>query len=183
MVFTTLQNRVRHEKTCTDEVKISTKQIRLGDSELELEKLIRLGYLPESFKDYRQNLLGIFDIETLELKSEEQVSDWTCKEASHRIVSLAIASNVSGYSTKFLMRDSSDPQDEQNLINKFVDEIYLLYDLFLDQVPDPIKNAIAELEQDIEASKFGWFKTMLMNLHRFAKKYLQLGIYAFNGGF
>ena len=182
MIFKRPQERNRHDEKCTDEVQVSTKQIRLGDSELELEKLIRLGYLPKNFKNYRQDMLACFDIETLEEKVEEQVSDWTCKEANHRIVSLAIASNVPGYSTKFMMRRSSDPADEQNLINEFVDEIYELHEKYIAEIPAAIINAIAELERDIEDAKFGWFKTLLMKLYGFAKKYTQLCIYAFNGG-
>ena len=182
MIFSSAFNRSRHEDVCTDEVKVSTKQIRLGDNELELEKLIRLGYLPASFRNYRQHLLACFDIETLEEKVEEQVSDWTCKEAHCRIVSLALASNVPGYSTKFLMRKSSDPADEQKLIDEFVDELYDLHEQYLAEIPPAIKNAIAELEHDIENARFGWFKTLLMKLHSFAKKYTQLCIFAFNGG-
>ena len=182
MIFKRPQERNRHDEKCTDEVQVSTKQIRLGDSELELDKLIRLGYLPKTFKNYRQDMLACFDIETLEEKVEEQVSDWTCKEANHRIVSLAIASNVPGYSTQFFMRRSSNPADEQNLINQFVDEIYDLHERYIAELPTAITNAIAELERDIENAKFGWFKTLLMKLHGFAKKYTQLCIYAFNGG-
>ena len=107
---------------------IRSVQRALGNPETMIEKCIRLGFLPESLKAFRQKYLTCFDIECLEQKLDTStVYGNTTQEAKHNLVSLALASNIPGATDKFFVRESSAPEMEQLLIKKFVDEYFLVY--------------------------------------------------------
>ena len=113
-----------HVKICTSEQIVSTRQDVYGDPESELAKAIRLGYLPAEAISYRQKLISVFDIETIEaICMEKTVSKSTTQEAHHRIVSLGLGSNIPGMKDKFIMRESSHPDSELKLIREFLDEL------------------------------------------------------------
>ena len=182
MIFTRKRNKDQHEKRCNQEKTVKTRQKALGDNENELVKLVKSGYLPECFLNYRQKYLITFDIETLETPTDEAVSDFTVKEATHKLASLAVASNIPGAGTKFMQRESSAPIAEQMLIDAFVEELYRLYDLFMDALPKEIKESITRLESEIAELHFGHKKTKLQSMLKFLRQYTKLNIYAFNGG-
>ena len=161
MIFDLKRNREQHEKTCSVVKPVKTRQKALGDNENELIKLVKTGYLPEKFLNYRQKWFVVFDIETLETKTEEAVSDYTVKEATHKLASLAMGSNIPGSETKFMLRQSSEPIAEQMLIDNFVEELYKLYDLYMDNIPPEIQTTIDRLESEIAELNFGFKKTQL----------------------
>ena len=53
----------RHEKNCTDAKKVKTKQKLYGSRESIMDGIVNAGYLPESFRSYRNTTLATFDIE------------------------------------------------------------------------------------------------------------------------
>ena len=85
MIFSRRYDKERHEKCCNEEKTVKTRQKALGDNENELVKLVKSGYLPECFLNYRQKYLITFDIETLETPTDEAVSDFTVKDDSVEI--------------------------------------------------------------------------------------------------
>ena len=182
MIFEVKCNRDDHEKRCYLTQKITTKQKKIGDDQSEIQTLVKYGYLPESFLNFRQKYVTCFDIETLENPNLEQISDWTVREAHHKIVSVAISSNIPNCETKFILRQSSESISEQKLVDEFLDTLYQIHDAFLASLPPEIFDGIEKIENDLKNLKFGWLKTSLQKLLRFLKKYTLLKIYGFNSG-
>lgn len=58
----------RHQSICSREQKVKTKQIAYGDKRDELEQIIKYGYLPQKFENFRATQMAVFDIECLESK-------------------------------------------------------------------------------------------------------------------
>ena len=58
----------RHQSSCANEQNVKTKQISYGDKKHELDQIIEMGYLPESFANFRATQMAVFDIECLESK-------------------------------------------------------------------------------------------------------------------
>ena len=172
----------RHVKSCEKGVKITTKQRILGDNEGLLEKTVRLGYLPSNFLNFRQKFFCVFDIETFETVRSEEISPLTTIEASHKLISLAVASNLPGYKDKFLCRESSNPESEQKLVDEFVVELEKLHALLLNNLPAEITNAVQKLDEEIQILRFGYDKTQLNSLKKFLEQYSVLQIYGFNAG-
>ena len=114
----------QHSKICTSDQVITTHQSVYGNPELELEKAIRLKYLPDIARSYRQKMISVFDIETFEDRNVDAAStNNTNLEANHRLVSIALGGNVPGSQNTFLIRESSAPESEQKLICSFIDEL------------------------------------------------------------
>ena len=171
MSFERLDKYKTHVKSCQKGVKITTKQRILGDNEGLLEKAVRRGYLPENFTNFRQKYICVFDIETFEAIRSEEISPLTTIEASHKLVSLAIASNLPGYKDKFLCRESSNPESEQKLVDTFVAELETLHALLVDNIPAEVTDAIRKLDEEIQVLRFGFEKTELAGLKKFLEQY------------
>ena len=182
MSFERLDKYKTHVESCEKGVKITTKQRILGDNEGFLEKTVRLGYLPNDFRNFRQKYFCVFDIETFETRRSEDISPLTTIEASHKLVSLAVASNLPGYKDTFLCRESSNPESEQKLVDEFVAELETLHALLLDNLPAEITDAIQKLDEEIQVLRFGFDKTQLASLKKFLEQYTVLQIYGFNAG-
>ena len=182
MSFERLDKYKTHVKSCEKGVKITTKQRVLGDNEGFLEKTVRLGYLPNNFQDFRQKFFCVFDIETFETVRAQEISPLTTIEASHKLVSVAIASNLPGYEDKFLCRESSHPESEQKLIDQFVAELERLHELLLENIPAEISDAVQKINEKIQVLRFGFEKTQLAGLKKFLEQYSILQIYGFNSG-
>ena len=146
--------------------------------------LVQRGYLPESFSNYRQNLHGVFDIETLEKKNERHSDDLiigTFEEAVLRPVSIGCSNNING-EDRFFLRRSSHPDDAPALVHEFLDYLFELVDEFHQALPVELDQAIEKLTAEIEIEKFSKAKTEKMGLLWTLKKYKTLAIYGFNSG-
>lgn len=170
-----------HLKRCHEGVKVTTKQRVFGQNKTHLERAVELGYLPEHLLGFRMKYICVFDIETAEISQKTQISEITSIEGRHRLLSLAVSTNLPKEDL-FLMRDSSDPQAEQDLIDKFVNHLENLHLLLADQIPHEFATAIGKLEAELETLRFGPKKVELNQLLKNLKQYYVLRIYAFNGG-
>ena len=182
MSFERLDNYKTHVKSCEKGTNVSTKQKILGDNESLLEKTVRLGVLPQKFRNFRQKFFCVFDIETFETLRSEEISPLTKIEGSHKLVSLAVASNLPGYKDKFFCRESSNSESEQKLIDRFVAELENLQALLLENLPVEIIEAVQKIEEKIQSMRFGFEKTELMSLKKFLEQYSVLQIFGFNSG-
>ena len=58
----------RHQSICSSDQNVKTKQIAYGDTRNELDQIIKHGYLPKHFENFRATQMAVFDIECLESK-------------------------------------------------------------------------------------------------------------------
>ena len=103
-------------------------------------------------------------------------------EKVQKLASLAVATNIPNISPKFFCRKSSDPKDEQVLVDQFIDHLNDIYNKYLELLPDFIETGIEKLESMLQVMKFSTRKTELTTLLTHLKSYRQLRIFAFNGG-
>ena len=146
--------------------------------------LIKRGYLPATFSNYRQKLHAAFDIETLEKRNERQNEDLvigTFEEAVLRPVSIGCSNNING-DDKFFLRQSSDPDDAPSLTHEFLDYLFKLVDEYHQALPVEISQAMQKLAAEIATEKFSKFKTEKMDLMWTLKQFRTLVIYGFNSG-
>ena len=168
------------------EVTTKSKQQMLGDSTSLLTKAVQRGYLPSSMINFRQTYLAVFDTETLEEKciTDEVVVNEraTTTEAVHRLVSIAISTNLPGQKDIYLVRQSSNPECERTLIKEFLDALEGLHSVYTDQLPKEINSAIQQIERDLLQETFSRDKTQLEAIKNYLYTYMKLPIYGFNAG-
>ena len=123
LTFTCKQNWEKHRKKCLE---LSTKQIickekAYGDDKNIAVEIVDDGFAPEEFKEYRDFYLGSFDIETLEEKTFLEVPEnGLVAEADLRLLSIALGSNIPGFTEKCWIRKSSQPEEARTIVEKFV---------------------------------------------------------------
>ena len=147
-------------------------------------ELVKRGYLPATFSNYRQKLHAAFDIETLEKRNERQNEDLvigTFEEAVLRPVSIGCSNNING-DDKFFLRRSSDPDDAPSLTHEFLDYLFELVDEYHQALPVEIRQAIQKLSAEIATEKFKKAKTEKMDLMKPLKQFKTLVTYGFNSG-
>ena len=136
------------------------------------------GILPVHFRNFRQKYLATFDLETLEQHPESFIEG---QQAVHKVASLAIATNLPDTKNRFFMRDSSDPEDGQKMVDEFLDTLFEWEQKYQEVIPDEIKEAYFSLA-DVEEDVFNVNRTQKQQLKRFLKNYLQFPCYGFNSG-
>ena len=174
----------RHERTCTKEKIIKTRQNIFGNPENMLEVGVRLGYLPPEAVKFRQKFLVTFDIECLETEYDgDRVGRATSIDKYQKLVSLAVGTNIPGIEPIFFCRKSSEPHTEQEVIDQFIGHLNMLHDLYLAELPNFIQTALDRLDEDTEkVGKFRKTTCQLYKLRTFLRKMLKLRIYGFNAG-
>ena len=172
-----------HETTfkahkCSDQTEIHSKSRSYGQPNNSLAMAIDHGILPVHFRDFRQKYLSTFDLETLEQDPESFVEG---QQAVHKVASIALASNLPGISDRFFIRDSSDPEDGQSMVDQFLDALFEMEQKYQEMIPDEIHQAFHSLA-DVEEDVFNVDRTQKQQLKRFLKNYLQFPCYGFNSG-
>ena len=84
-----------------------------------LKNAITSGLLPESFVNYRQMNIGVFDIETLEEEPPEEMD----VEGILRITSIGFASNLPACN-RFFIRKNSHPSSALMLLEEFLNHCF-----------------------------------------------------------
>ena len=160
---------------------MTTKQRVFGENKTDLEKLVEYGYLPAHLGNFRLKYITVFDIETAEVLGTQKISELTSIEARHRLLSLAVSTSLPS-EDRFFIRNSSEPQAEQDLIDSFVTHLADLHTILAAQIPNEFQIAIEKIEKELESLRFGPKKVELNRLLKSLKQYFVLRIYAFNGG-
>ena len=168
----------RHFKSCTDQTTINSKSRSYGQPSNNLQMAIDHGILPAHFRNFRQKYLATFDLETLEQHPESFIEG---QQAVHKVASIAIATNLPDTKNRFFMRDSSDPEDGQKMVDEFLDTLFEWEQKYQEAIPDEIKEAYFSLA-DVEEDVFNVNRTQKQQLKRFLKNYLQFPCYGFNSG-
>ena len=168
----------RHVKACTDQTTINSKCRSYGEPNNSLEMAIDHGILPAHFRNFRQKYLATFDLETLEQDPESFVEG---QQAVHKVASIALGSNLPGTTDRVFIRDSSEPEDGQKMVDDFLDALFELEQKYQEMIPDEIKEALHSLA-DVEENVFNVDRTQKQKLKRFLKNYHQLPVYGFNSG-
>ena len=172
-----------HQKQCDGKTRITSKQVAYGDPETLLEFGVRMNFLPEEARHFRQRYIVTFDIECLESDFEgDRIGLARYIEKRQKLISLAIGSNLPGTSPKFFCRRNSQPETEQEIIKEFLDHLDKLHELYMLQLPPYINQAIEDLESQVTEMKFCTEKSKLQVLLGYLKKYTKLRIYGFNAG-
>ena len=166
-----------HVKTCTDQSVVKSKRTTFGPASNALDMAIDAGLLPSEFKDYRQKFLASWDIETLEVETDLT----SIQQAVHKVVSIAVASNLPNQTDKFFVRDSSKPEDGQKLVDDFLDEVFRLEACYNKIIPSEIKQA-KEALKEVEDQVFSKERTQKQKLKNFFNNYFTLPVYGFNSG-
>ena len=147
-------------------------------------ELVKRGYLPHSFSNYRQRLHAVFDIETLEKQNERHNEDLlvgTFEEAVLRPVSIGCSNNING-DDKFFVRRSSHPDDATALVHGFLDYLFTLVDELVQALPVELHQAADKLVSELEIEKFSKEKTEKQSMLRTLNQYRTLACYGFNSG-
>ena len=135
------------------------------------------GLLPEKFKNYRQQYLVCWDIETLETSEN-------CAEPGQQAILkpllIATSTNIPNEQDQFWIRKSSAPKDGQQLVDEFLDYLFGLESRYYETIPNEIRDALADLD-DVDG-KFGSDRTQKQKIKFHLQKYLTMCCYAFNGG-
>ena len=162
-----------HESSCTDQTKITSKQIPLGNLDSKnLNLLVDEKLLPEKFRDHRQKFHATWDIETLE---ETPGIEHACQQAVLKPVSIACASNLPDQDEKCFIRESTI----QDLVDRFLDHLFELEEIFHRNIPEEITEATKSLA-DVEMQKFSETRTKKQFLKRLLNNYTTLAVYGFN---
>ena len=141
-----------------------------------LKNAITSGLLPESFVNYRQMNIGVFDIETLEEEPPEEMD----VEGILRIASIGFASNLPACN-RFFIRKNSHPSSAIHLLEEFLNHCFEVEKLFNSQIPKDIKLALKDLD-DSTKTKFSTGRTQKQNMLYNLKKYLEFPIFGYNSG-
>ena len=166
-----------HIQSCTDQTKITSKRRTYGPSDDALSLAIDHGIIPVSFEDYRQKYLCTWDIETLEVESDLT----SIQQAIQKIVSVGVASNLPNQKDQFFIRKSSKPEDGQQVVDRFLDELFRLESCYYESIPDEIKEA-KEILREVQDEIFSKDRTQRQVLKRFIDNYFTLPAYGFNSG-
>ena len=170
----------RHQATCGNHI-VTSKQRTYGNPESMLEYGVRIGYIPKKWEGYRQKYFCCFDIETLESSHQGDLVGYsTTIEHYHNTVSIAIGSNIPNYEPIFLMRKSSEPEAEQDLITEFVKHLDELHATYITQLPAFIQTALDRLDGELGEETFSKDRCKKSKLRTHLNDYKKLRIFGFN---
>ena len=168
----------QHVKACTDQSIVESKQIPYGPNQNMCDFAIDAGILPDKFKKYRQQHIVCWDIETLETNTN---CDEPGQQAILKPLSIATSTNIPDQQDQFWVRKSSAPKDGQQLVDEFLDYLFLLENSYYETIPSEIRDALADMD-DVDSEKFGTDRTQKQKIKFYLQKYLTMCCYAFNGG-
>ena len=191
-VFTCQRNLENHRKKCLElsTKKITCKEKAYGDDSTLQQKMVEDGFAPKEFLDYHDFYLATWDIETYEEKTFLDVPDkGMVAEADLRLLSIALGTNIPGFSPKCWVRKSSEPEEARIIIEKFVASLLRLRQKKVSLLPEYIKeigwklfkriNEVSEENERLgiktcpELSKLISYKNFIENLEN-------LSVFGFN---
>ena len=120
-----------HRSQCRNYTEIKSKQISYGKP---------LPSMAPSFK------LCVFDIETLE---EESPKDNI--EATLKLLSIGVATNLNGYESRYFVRNSSRMDSGQSTVNQFMDYLMILKNKYEKSLPKALITSYEDLCIQIES--------------------------------
>ena len=144
-----------------------------------IDEIIGLKLLPESFRTYRETLIGVFDIETLQSSRETDDTNSLVYEAIQIPVSIGFDSNIPGIEARFFVRSSSDPDDGYKMVKEFLDYLQSAQEEYLKNIPKEILDAKEKLSIMLK-SKFCRTRAKLQSYDKLLKKLTQFNVFGYN---
>ena len=141
--------------------------------------MIDLELLPDSFRNYRQPLLAVYDIETLQTSIETDDMNSLVYEALQIPCSIGFDSNIPGVDSKFIVRASSDPEDGYRMVKEFMDHLRFAQDEFIKNLPDEVQTAQEKLSAMLK-QRFSKSKAKLQSYDLLLKKISQFNVFGYN---
>ena len=184
-------NLERHVASCVNETKVFSKQIALGNGKKTMDELIENTGLTSDLRDYRVTKFVVYDIETLEECPCDYINDNSDEnrnvQAYLKLATIATASNLDGDEPRYFERLTSNPTDEQKLVNQFMDHLFELVKKHKESIPGAIKQEFNNLNMKIglefmKPKKLRRFK-QLMTWQRHKNQlasFMVLNVYGFN---
>ena len=180
-------NYSRHVKRCgINNVKnIKCTQTTYGDDSTVIRKMADEGFIPMEALEYRNFALATYDIETIEIPIHNCAPQMgMVKDASHRLLSIAVGSNIPGVQTKCWVRRNMDPSEEQRLIEKFISYLYEIQKIKNRTLPNWIDDALIKIEDlqlDYKTKNAKWWEySYLSGYKRVLKAFKVLDTFGFN---
>ena len=195
-------NLPRHEKTCTDQTKIKTKQVwtiqfpnkifkvsisryiiqqSYGPPDCTLDIAIEQDLLSEEFRSWRQPFFSVFDIETEEHAPSCDLIQGLDIHANLNFLSVACSTNLPDIEDMFIMKESSEPSCAHHAVKKFLDLLFDWEKVFYGNIPEEIHNALDELS-DIDDGKFSKQRTKKQKLKTCLQNLVTMPCFGYNSG-
>ena len=180
-------NYKRHVEKCGkyNVKKVHCTQTTYGDDMTILRKMADQGFIPMEALEYRNFALATYDIETVEVPIQNCAPEMgMVKEATHRLLSIAVGSNIPGVMTKCWVRKNMDPCEESILVKKFVDYLYKIQEIKRSSLPEWINDAmikIEDMQMEMKARNAKWWQYgYLAGYKRALKAFTVLDCFGFN---
>jgi len=170
--------------------KIESQQVVLGNEKRVMDELIENTGLTSNIRDYRVTNFIVYDIETLEqslAEYEDDDDEDRNVKAFLKLATIATASNIDGDEPRYFERYSSEPEDEQELVNRFMDHLRSLVKKHEKTVPTEIRKELTDLSMKISKEykkpKEKRHAKQLMIWNRSKRQlmsFLKINVYGFN---
>ena len=142
---------------------------------------ISQGLLDPKFRDFRQQYIAGFDIESLETPIKER-SESVHEVSIQTVVSISVATNIPGFETQHFCRSSMSPEDGTLLITEFMDHLHVIAEALQELIPPEIRALTEKLEADLKETAFCKSKTKMTKLLNYLKSFRTLNVFGFNSG-
>ena len=180
-------NYQRHIAKCgINNVKtIRCTQTTYGDDYNILKEMAADNFIPYEAIEYRNFALSTYDIETIEEPIHNCAPDrGMIKEATHKLLSIAVGSNIPGVETKCWVRKNMNPSEENRLISKFVNYLYYIKQVKSATLPPWIDDALVKIEDtemEMKAKGAKWWEYIYLSKYKRAmKQFKVLDCFGFN---
>jgi len=179
----------RHSKICVkyNTKRITCKQKSYGNYSNPISEMVDLKIIPEEALTFRNNFIVTFDLETMEQKFDFAAPErGLVTEANLLLLSIAIGSNLEGYTPKCWVRKTSDSSEEIRLVKAFVQELDKLWKEKQRLLPAWIEMGYEKLDFmtfEMKKKKVPWNEYQTIWRYKRALRNLtQLDIFGFNSG-
>ena len=154
----------RHESHCTGVQTVLAKQKFYGSGETKMDEIIAAGYLPESFKSYKNPTKATFDIEVCQIGE------------ALKTISIAVASTLDD--DQYFERESSNAEHYQKLVDDFMK--YLVELQLKVRVPLEMQNAMDKMDDKLKDMLPSPEKSRIQSFRNYLSMYEQLHVFGFN---
>ena len=156
-----------------------------GSEQTTLSEMVNKGIVPAEIMLFENKYICTWDIETHEEKILNCAPVSGMKtEANLKLLSIAVGSNLPGYESKCYVRKSSEPDEELNLVRRFVQELDRIWKLKQREIPSYIHEGYEKIEQITEQMKQRRAKfTEFFPLRRYKRtldSFVKLQVFGFN---
>ena len=130
--------------------------------------------MDESFRNYRQKIIAVYDIESVEIQKNKGMV-----QAEQNIASIAVCSTVPRLGSKFFCIKDSSPKSYEEMFEDFFDYLIEINDCIC--LPDEMEEAYEQISEKLNECTNLNEKKKLQKMKRCLNHYRSLSVFAFNG--